>query len=359
MNGVVIAGGGTGGHIFPAVAIAQALKKENPNLAIDFVGSTKGLEKKIIPRENFPLHLLNVGAINQVGGWTKISTLMTLPLAIIQAGLLLIKLKPKAVLGVGGYASGPVMIAALFLKPFLKYKLTLFEANAMPGLTNRWLASFADVAFTNFEASNRFFKRTKTVGIPIRTGLRPAAPPRPPPFRILIFGGSQGARGINITVSDAIRMGGSWLEGVEIVHQIGSTDFAKFDALYKKMAPPNVKWFEFLYDMPERYQSAHLVFCRAGASTLAELAACHKAAILIPFPFASDNHQQENAQAIASHNGAVLILQKDFTPERFIEFVQKFKSDPALLNNYEKEVARFFKGESAETVAHALLEGNP
>jgi UDP-N-acetylglucosamine--N-acetylmuramyl-(pentapeptide) pyrophosphoryl-undecaprenol N-acetylglucosamine transferase len=356
MDGLLIAGGGTGGHIYPAVAIVQAIKKIKPDLQVDFVGTPKGLETKIIPREKFPLHLLNIGALNSVSLFTKIWTVFSLPFAIFGAVGLILKLRPQVILGVGGYASGPVMLAAVILKPFLKMKLALFEANAYPGLTNRWLSKFVDVSFTNFEISNKFFKNPITVGIPIREGLAPTPKNFSDHLRVLVFGGSQGARGINQTVTEAVKKGGAWLDNVEIVHQLGSTDFAKFDHLYRDLKPKNIQWFEFLYDMPDRYKWADLVLCRAGASTLAELAACEKAAILVPFPFAADNHQQENAQAIASENGAKMILQKDFTPEKLMELIEEARKDRSPLEKYEKSIGRFFKPKSAERVAQELLK---
>jgi UDP-N-acetylglucosamine--N-acetylmuramyl-(pentapeptide) pyrophosphoryl-undecaprenol N-acetylglucosamine transferase len=358
LNGLLIAGGGTGGHIYPALAIAQAFRKIDPGIQIDFVGTAKGLESKIVPRENFPLHLINVGALNSVNIFTKLMTILLLPVAIIQACGLLLKLRPKFVLGVGGYASGPVMIAALLTKPFLKTKLALFEANAMPGLTNRWLAKKTQVSFTNFEASNKYFKAPLTVGMPIRADLSVSTRPSHEKLHVLVFGGSQGARGINQTVTTAVKEAGHWLDDVEIVHQIGSTDFKKFDEFYKSFTPTQVKWFEFLYDMPERYRWADLVICRAGASTLAELAACHKAAVLVPFPFASDNHQQENADAIAKENGAIVVLQKDFTPKKLGELIQDFKKQPAKLFQYENKIGHFFKARSAERVAETLRGDN-
>jgi len=355
MQGLLISGGGTGGHIYPAVAIVQAVKKINPGLPIDFVGTPRGLETKIIPREKFPLHLINIGALNSVNIFTKLWTVLSLPFAILGAVGLILKLRPKIILGVGGYASGPVMLGAVMLKPFLKMKLALFEANAYPGLTNRWLSRFVDVSFTNFEISNKFFKNPITVGIPIREGLAPSKKTTSDHLRVLVFGGSQGARGINLTVTEAVKNGGPWLDNVEIVHQLGSTDFTKFDHLYRDLKPKNVQWFEFLYDMPDRYRWADLVICRAGASTLAELAACEKAAILIPFPFAADNHQQENAQAVAKENGAKMILQKDFTSENLKKLIMDFRENRGSLGTYEKSIGKFFRPKSAERVAQELL----
>jgi len=288
--------------------------------------------------------------------FTKLWTLLSLPLAVYDSMRLILKLKPKIIMGVGGYASGPVMVAGVLLKPFLKLKLAIFEANAFPGLTNRWLSRFVSVSFTNFEISNVYFKNPITVGIPVREGLTPVSRLPSERLRVLIFGGSQGARGINITVTEAVKLGGDWLNNVEFVHQLGSTDFHKFDNLYKELKPKNIKWFEFLYDMPDRYSWADVVVCRAGASTLAELAACQKAATLIPFPYASDNHQEKNAQAIAEENAAKVILQKDFTPDSFRNWIQDLIENKNLIPAYEKSISKFFKPKSAERIAEYLLE---
>jgi UDP-N-acetylglucosamine--N-acetylmuramyl-(pentapeptide) pyrophosphoryl-undecaprenol N-acetylglucosamine transferase len=355
-GGLLIAGGGTGGHIYPAIAVAQTLKKMKPDVVVDFVGTTKGLESKIVPRENFPLHFIQIGALNAVGVLTKIMTLLSLPRAILQSMRLILKLKPKVILGVGGYASGPVMIAAIILRPFMKTKLALFESNAYPGFTNRWLSRWVEHSFTNFEASTGFLNHSLVVGLPIRSGLVPQPRSEHKALRVLVFGGSQGARGINTTVVEAVKRGGLWLDGVEIVHQIGSRDFKSVDEQYKSINLRNVQWFEFLYDMPERYKWADLVVCRAGASTLAELAACQKAAVLIPFPFAADNHQQENADALAKQEAALMILQKDFTPEKFTEVVELFKNDRSQLKIFENRIAKFYIPQSAERISQIALE---
>jgi UDP-N-acetylglucosamine--N-acetylmuramyl-(pentapeptide) pyrophosphoryl-undecaprenol N-acetylglucosamine transferase len=350
---VLIAGGGTGGHIYPAIAIAQVIKKRNPDCKIEFIGSKSGLEVKIIPREGYSLHLLKIGALNQVSLLTKIKTLFLLPIAIIQAMFVILKVKPDVVLGVGGYASGPAMLAASFLGT----PTYLFEPNAHPGLTNRWLAGRVKKAFINFEVSKRYFKKWELVGIPVREGLdskvENGRSTRGDFFNVLVFGGSQGARAINNTVLDAVKIG-DWMDGIKIVHQIGHTDFQKISEEYKKIHPLGVNWFEFLYDMPEQYAKADLVICRAGASTLAELAALRKAAVLIPLPTASDDHQGANAEALGSKNAAHVILQKDFTTQNLISTIINFKKDPSLIENLEKNISAFDREAAADKIANQL-----
>lgn len=349
---VLIAGGGTGGHIYPAVAVAQALKNIDPHIQVYFIGTRGGLEIKIVPKEGYPLHFIDIGALNNVGIIRKILTIISLPLALLQSLRLILRFRPRAVLGVGGYASGPVMVAA----KLLGVRIVLFEPNAYPGLTNRWLSPFVDRAFVNFDVTRRYFNDAISVGIPIRAGLSPKHTSHSSPLKILIFGGSQGARGINQTVLEAVKQNGRWLEKVEIVHQTGMRDFHDMDVEYQRIGRSNVKCLEFLYDMPERYAWADLVICRAGASTLAELAACRKAAVLVPFPFAADNHQQKNAEALVAKQAALMVVQKDFTPERLEEIVNQFISDPTRLTQLENSIASFYKAQSAEKIAEELVK---
>ncbi len=359
MTRILIAGGGTGGHIYPAISIAQALKKKDPLLEVHFVGTTHGLEKKIVPREGYPLHFILAGALNGVSVFRKIISLMLLPLGVVQSCILILKLRPKTILGVGGYASGPTMLAGFLLCR----RLGIFEPNSYPGLTNRWLGRLVSDIFVNFEATKKFFRNAQVVGIPVRQELVsaekvPSASSSNDPFRILIFGGSQGARGINKTVLEAVKRGGPWLQNSEIVHQIGAADFFEVKAEYTKLGKKNIESHEFLYDMPLRYSWAHLVLCRAGASTLAELAACHKASVLVPFPAASDNHQLRNAQSLEERQAAIIIEQKDFTPEKFISIVEEFRKSPLKSAQLEEKIHKFYIPKCAEKIAEKLLKDN-
>lgn len=347
---ILFAGGGTGGHIYPAVAVAQVLKQKG--FLISFVGTRKGLETKIIPKEGFPLYFVSVGALNNVGVLTKILTLLALPVALIQSVFILIRLRPKVVLGVGGYSSGPVLVAA----KLLGFPTAIFESNAHPGLTNRILGQFVKTSFTNFSITNTYLKHAVKTGMPIRQEFSPLKLASGKKLRILIFGGSQGARGINNSVLEAVKRGGTWLSNVEIVHQIGRLDFQKLSSEYKTLNLPQLEFHEFLYDMPKRYAWADVVFCRAGASTLAELAACQKASVLIPFPAAADDHQMKNAQVLAKAGAALLVEQKDFTPGKFVNLISEFILDPTKLKALEGQVGQFFTPQSAELMASKLAE---
>ena len=305
---VIIAGGGTGGHIYPGVAIARALERMHPELKVHFVGARGGLEEKIVPRENFPLHTVPVGRLHHtVGLATRIRTLLTLPLAFWKAFTILRELKPVAVLGVGGFASGPM----LFVSSLLGYRSLIWEPNAFPGMTNRMLARRVSECLLVFDEAARFLNARKTTkaGLPVRANMMPGqhapliAVTSTRPLRILVFGGSQGARFINNLVCDSVmesvRSGDDWLRDIEIVHQTGATDHARLVEAYKG-APSQVQVFEYLHDMDARYLWADLVVCRSGASTVAEIAACEKAAIFIPLPTAADDHQRKNAEVLAN-----------------------------------------------------------
>jgi len=358
---VVIAGGGTAGHIYPGIAIARAIQAQHPDYEIHFVGTAAGLENKIVPREGFPLHLIQVGKLNQAGGvLRKIKTLLGMPKAFIQSVALLMELKPQAVLGVGGYASGPfVLVASL-----LGFRTAIWEPNAFPGLTNRWLSRVAGKSFVVFEEAAKFLKSTSIaqVGIPIRKEVEALAKSEnvtaegeknSQEFHILVFGGSQGARSINQAVQAAVLRGGPWLQNTRIIHQTGPLDFPAVSEAYRGVG--NVEAHEYLYQIEKNYQWADLIICRAGASTVAEVAASGKPAIFIPLPWAADDHQRKNAESLYEQKAAVMILQKDLSPELLIQKIEELKKDSQAREDMRKNLAKFYKPHAAEKMAELLL----
>ncbi|HEX4923399.1 MAG TPA: undecaprenyldiphospho-muramoylpentapeptide beta-N-acetylglucosaminyltransferase [Bdellovibrionales bacterium] len=350
---IVIAGGGTGGHVYPALAIASAIKAQNKNARIHFVGTEKGIESRLVPQSGYELHCLPVAGLKNTSVVSRVKALLLIPVAVFKSVTLLLKLRPAAVLGVGGYASGPFVMAA----SLTGFKTAVWEPNAAPGLTNRILGRFVRRAYVVFEHAAKAFggKNVTLVGMPVRKGIVPHSRPGHQTLRVLVFGGSQGARGINTVVSDAVVRGGAWLNGVEVVHQTGRHDFEAIKEKYKN-APPNVSVHAYLDDMDKRYQWADVVICRAGASTVAELAAAQKCAVLIPFPFAADQHQQKNAESLVAKNAAQMVLQQDFTVERFIAILEAFKAEPSKIAVYERNIAQFHKPEAAEFIAQQLLD---
>lgn len=348
---IFIAGGGTGGHIYPGLAVAQALKKEDPSLDIRFVGTSYGLENKIIPQNNFPLHLISIGGLNGVPFFKKLLVLLKFPIAFIQCVGLILKYNPLYVFGVGGYSSGPfVLTAALLGKP-----TAIFESNAIPGVTNRILSKFVSVSFTLFEESKKYLK-TKTIelfGFPVRNNMSLSPKRDNKNLRVLVFGGSQGARGINITVSQALNKFSNELKDIEIVHQTGKLDYPSYKNLYDGKS--NVKCLEYLDPIKNYYDWADVLVCRAGASTLSELAACGKAAVLVPFPFAADDHQKKNAESMQNRGASKMILQKDFTAENFLKTIQSFEENKEKILELEKNIQKTYIPNAAQNIAKYIL----
>ena len=321
---VVIAGGGTGGHIYPGIAIAQEFKRRNPANRVLFVGTAKGLETKIVPREGFELKLIEVAALKRVGFVQAIKSLLLLPQSFLAVRSLIREFKPDVVIGVGGYSSGPVgLIAALSGVPVL-----VAESNALPGFTNRVLARFVDAAAVSFEEAKRFFgKKAEITGNPVRSEFF-SVPQKvsEETINLLITGGSQGARAINEAMCGAVE----FLEPVlrkeggrfAIVHQTGEADFEKVRAAYAKLSadsPIKAEAKPFLEKIVDAFAQADLVICRAGATTVAELAAAGKPALLVPFPFAADDHQRKNAEAVERAGAGRMLLQADLNPERLAQ----------------------------------------
>jgi UDP-N-acetylglucosamine--N-acetylmuramyl-(pentapeptide) pyrophosphoryl-undecaprenol N-acetylglucosamine transferase len=350
---VIIAGGGTGGHIYPGVAIARAVEKLYPELKVHFVGAQGGLEEKIVPREGFPLHVVPIGKLHSSAGLlTRMKTVVKMPLAFFKAVSILRKLKPVAVLGVGGFASGPILFAA----SLFGYRSVIWEPNAHPGLANRMLARRVDECFLVFAEAAKLLpaKKTEMTGLPVRSTMHPASRVETRNLRVLVFGGSQGARFINNLVSESLRDGDGWLEGVELVHQTGPADFARIKESYKG-APSTVQVFEYLHDMDQRYAWADLVVCRSGASTVAEICACRKAAIFIPLPTAADDHQRKNAEVLANANAAMVLPQSGLTAQTFRDTLRRFRDDRSLIATFETNVEKFQYPNAAEKIAERLV----
>lgn len=364
---VVVAGGGTGGHIYPGLAIARSLI--GMGYRVEWVGARGGLEEKIVVKEGLPLHLISIGKLHSsVGFWTQIKTALGLPIAFLQALFLCIRLQPIAVLGVGGFASGPF----LFVAALLGKRTVVWEPNAHAGMTNRLLAHVVDECLVVFEDAKADLgsRVTRKVGLPVRSAIAEIgtasktgsggsalSPEMSRPLRVLIFGGSQGARAINRTVQTAVLDKATWPTGIELVHQTGRLDFATVNDAYQKagVLGPNVQCLEYLHDMEERYRWADVVVCRAGASTVAEIAAAGKAAIFVPLPTAADNHQLKNAQVLERAQAARVIEQKDFTPERFRRTIAELQNQRGELVNLGFNALRFATPNADQAIASILV----
>lgn len=366
---IVIAGGGTGGHLYPAVAIAKSLQKLDPSIQIHFVGTEQGLEKKIIPKEGFPLHFIQGGKLNFSGNpLAKIATLFKMPIAFLQSFLLILKLRPRFVLGVGGYASGPFVLVA----SVLRFPSAIWEPNVYPGMANRFLAKFVRTCFVVFEDSKKYFPaaRVEVLGMPVREEIEKEfqsyqTRKKKDQFTLLHFGGSQGSRAIGQALCGAVEADlnpqtglpkalQGWTKNLQITHQTGSLDFVTLSERYKKMGGP-VEVKEFIYNMPDYYRQADLVVARGGASTLTELAAFGLPAIVIPLP-AADGHQEHNAQTLVDGGALRMILQKDLTSERLVEEIVELRRHPERLQSLSEKIRTYFKPLASESIARRILE---
>jgi len=322
---LMIAGGGTGGHIYPAIAIAREFLSRHPARNVVFVGTERGLEKTIVPKAGFPLEFIDVGGLKGKGAVDTVRNLLRLPLGFIQAWKLLGKHRPAVVLGVGGYSSGPVLAAAALRG----IPTIIHEANAFPGVTNRALAKFVRAVAIAFpDAAPRLGRADAVVtGNPIRaeffevedrrppwSAKDPAAAPRP--LRLLIFGGSQGSRMINEAMTGSLLFLARLKDRLEITHQTGPNEVANVQDAYRTSAFPDARVVPYLDPIVDEIAAADLVVSRSGAMTIGELAAVGRASILIPFAAASNNHQELNARVVERAGGAIVIAERELTPER-------------------------------------------
>lgn len=325
---LMIAGGGTGGHIYPAIAIAREWLARDPQRRVVFVGTERGLEKTIVPKAGFPLEFIDVGGLKGKGGLDLIRNVLRVPKGLIQAWRLVGKHEPDVVLGVGGYSSGPVLLAARLRG----VPTIIHEANAFPGLANRSVAKFVTAVAVAFADALPRLERPDGVvtGNPIRKEFFEAS--RPPVTgdrqRLLIFGGSQGSRILNDTMTGALLFLARLKDSLEIVHQTGPNDLEKVQKAYRESAFASARVVPYLDPMVEEMAAADLVVSRAGAMTIGELSAVGRAAILVPFAAATNNHQELNARVVERAGGAVVITEAQLSPEKLAAAISDIVSDP-------------------------------
>ncbi|HZH14048.1 MAG TPA: undecaprenyldiphospho-muramoylpentapeptide beta-N-acetylglucosaminyltransferase [Archangium sp.] len=353
---VLIAGGGTGGHLFPGIALAEEVTTRHHGNEVVFVGTERGLEARVVPKEGYPLELVKVQGLKGKSLFAFLKALIALPLAFIESFRILARQKPDVVVGVGGYASGPVVLAAWLMG----IPTAIQEQNALPGLTNKLLGRVVRVVFTAFEGARRFFpeKKVQLIGNPIRRKLMDnylrshVAHER---FSLLVFGGSLGARGINQRMIEALDSLGDLKDGLHFVHQTGKNDLEQVRKGYaEKGFQADV--VEFIDDMSSAYAKADLVVCRAGATTLAELTVCKKASLLIPFPHATDDHQAVNAKALVDAGAALMFRESELTGQKLAETIRTLKSQPAQLKNMEKKAGLLGRPEAAKELADVCVD---
>jgi UDP-N-acetylglucosamine--N-acetylmuramyl-(pentapeptide) pyrophosphoryl-undecaprenol N-acetylglucosamine transferase len=364
---VLIAGGGTGGHLFPGLAVARELQSRVPGAMVTFAGTAQGIESRVVPREGFELDVIRSSGLKGKGAGDRMRGAARLPLSLVDAWKLITRRRPRLVIGVGGYSSGPlVLVAAMRRIPTL-----LLEQNAVPGLTNRLLARVVDAAAVSYDQTREFFGSKAFVsGNPVRAEFFGSGQPSMTVeayasrsgSRILVFGGSQGAHAINVVMVEAApRLAANHGAALSITHQTGERDVDVVRAAYRS-AGIESEVVPFLDDMGRRLAEADVVVCRAGATTLAEIAAAGAAAILVPLPTATDDHQRRNAEALAEKGAAEVLLQSDATGTVLAERIAALIADRPRRQRMAAAARGCARPDAARVIvdrALALVGGRP
>jgi UDP-N-acetylglucosamine--N-acetylmuramyl-(pentapeptide) pyrophosphoryl-undecaprenol N-acetylglucosamine transferase len=352
---VLIAAGGTGGHIYPGIAVAKELVRRNPESRVRFVGTIRGLESKLVPQAGFELAIIESAGLKNVGLLSRARGLLILPRSFAGARKLIKEFQPDVVVGAGGYVSGPVVLTAVWLR----LPTMIMESNALPGWTNRVLARFVDKAAVSFDAALPFFRGKGVVtGNPVRREFFEIQPRTHTgkELSLLVFGGSQGARAINDAMVSALPLLDAMRARLKVVHQTGAADFERIKAAYTAAGWSESDVRRYIDDMVTEFASADVVICRAGATTTAELIAAGKASIMIPFPFAADDHQRKNAEALEAEGAAKMILQQDLSPERLANEIVQLAEHPEMISQIEKAAKLLAHGDAAASAAQMIEE---
>ena len=357
---VLISGGGTGGHVFPGIAVAEELRRIQPGVAVVFVGSKRGLEAQAVPGAGFPIRFVPARGFPRRAWWRWPAALITNGFGFLQALWVVASERPDVVLGTGGYVSGPVALATWLLgKPLL-----LQEQNSIPGIANRWLARIADEVHLSFVEARSYFRRKdhlKVSGNPVRahilSGNRDAAIAefgltlgRP---TIFVFGGSRGAHRINEAALEAMRRLKDRVD-VQFILQTGREDYEWASKIVEAEHLP-ARVMPFLQRIHMAYAAADLVVCRSGAMTLAEIAVCGTPAILIPYPHAADDHQVVNASNLVDRGAASMILDRELSGERLAKEIAHLLSDRQTLSRMSANARTFARPDAAERIARSLV----
>ena len=346
----VITGGGTGGHVMPALAVAQELRSRGHS--VRFIGTRRGLEAKLVPAQGFPIEWIEIGGLVRVGLRKALATLAELPWSAWAASRMLDRARPAAVFSTGGFVAGPVLLAALWKR----VPMVVMEPNAIPGFTHRKLARFVARALVSFPETAKWFPAdaTEVTGMPVREeffAIQPKARPAGDPLTVLITGGSQGSRTLNRAAQESWPLWGN--AGVKLIHQTGSAAYAELEPGFRKSGVPG-EISPFLDNMPLAFASADVVVSRAGMGTVSELAASGKPSILVPLPTAADQHQLRNAEAMERIGAARMILDAEWNGPRLVEEIQRLSRNPDLLREMSAAARRFATPGAARRVADIL-----
>jgi UDP-N-acetylglucosamine--N-acetylmuramyl-(pentapeptide) pyrophosphoryl-undecaprenol N-acetylglucosamine transferase len=348
---ILFAGGGTGGHVFPMIAVADAVRSLSPGVRLVFVGTARGIETKVVPERGYALELVEVVPLRGGGIAGAARGAVRAARAIPEARALVRRLDPRAVFSIGGYAAGPVAVAARTLG----IPLALMEPNSAIGLANRLVAPLVQRAYTAFPESEKHFAKGTVLktGVPIRSGFTPRSYLPAAPLRVLVIGGSQGAESLNQTVPRALARARA---NISVVHQCGAGRDATVRALYDELgAGTRARVLPFIDDMPAALAGADLVIGRAGASAVAEICAVGRPSVLVPYPYAGD-HQRFNAVSVEAAGAATCILAKDATVERLVAEIERLAGDEALLPRMAEAARALGRPEAAQVIARDLLE---
>lgn len=356
---LLIAGGGTGGHLFPGIAVAEEFLTRESGNEVLFVGTERGIEARVLPRLGYRLEMIAAAGIRGKSGLSQLKGMLMLLHGYSQSRAILKAFRPDLVLGVGGYASGPVVLAARGMQ----IRRFIHEQNAIPGITNKLLARFSDRVFISLEESRPFFPADTTLltGNPLRrqilagveetteTGRQEGR------FNLLVFGGSAGAHSVNLAMAATLPFLSQSRERLSITHQTGENDLAEVRAAYEREGFQAVV-VPFIDDMAAAYRAADLVVCRAGATTIAEVTACGKACIFIPFPFAVDDHQRRNAEALLKEGAGFMLLERELSGERLAQQIRELMDDAQKVAATGRNARSLARLDAARVIVDEMLK---
>ncbi|MDX9745077.1 MAG: undecaprenyldiphospho-muramoylpentapeptide beta-N-acetylglucosaminyltransferase [Syntrophales bacterium] len=352
---IIIAGGGTGGHLFPGIAIAEEIMARDGNNRVLFVGTERGIEKRVLPGLGYDLATIDVAGIKGTGLSNTLKVMSKLPRSFVQSLGIIRSFKPDLVLGVGGYASGPSVLTA----HLLGLKTAIAEQNAYPGITNRILSRCVDRIFLTFPDGEGRFPKKKSLhtGNPIRAAFTSAtinATRDDRKFNLLVFGGSQGAQAINQAVLASLDKLEPIRETLRIIHQTGVHEVEAVTKIYKERGY-DADIHPFIMDMPKVYGQANLLVCRAGATSIAEMTASGRAAILIPYPYATNDHQTKNAEVLVQAGAAVLLPETRLSGETLGETILSLYRNPDSISRMEVRANQLAKRNAAAEIVDVCV----
>jgi UDP-N-acetylglucosamine--N-acetylmuramyl-(pentapeptide) pyrophosphoryl-undecaprenol N-acetylglucosamine transferase len=353
---IVIAGGGTGGHLFPGIAIAEEFLRRDDQTKIIFIGTKKGIESKLLGQLGYELREIDIEGIKGRGIKALMKVVYQIPKSLWQSRRILQQFRPHIVMGVGGYASGPAVLTA----HFMSIPTAIAEQNAIPGITNRILGNFVNKIFVTYAQTQTYFPQAKVIlsGNPVRAAFvveRSKDKEKKDYWQLLVFGGSQGAEAINKSIIDILPQLQSMKNKVHVLHQTGSRQAKEMKRAYGQFGI-QAKVTPFIVDMAGAYADADLIICRAGATSLAEITAAGKAAILIPYPWAANDHQSKNAQALASEGAAVLIPERELSGGKLFSAIDNLLRDEQKLRQMEENSLWLSKIDAAATIVDNCIK---